>query len=167
MGFTGTLCLNWWTTLHADMTFYLGLKCKIRSCIFFQESEYWNRMEGLKTPNLKEQWARKPEYEVGSSSESLQNGSITPKFPVGPRAYKNMVSTPIAVVGRPPHGRWLVLLLIFLFFYWKTSVSLWLNIYFEMDMMWWAKQDILWMGSLLFIKFIKQMNASHKDSLIT
>ncbi|XP_071791346.1 uncharacterized protein [Asterias amurensis] len=69
------------------------------------ESEYWNRMEGLKSPNPKEQWARKPEQQdYNSSSESLQNGGVTPRFPVGPKAYKNMLCTPIAIVGRPPHG---------------------------------------------------------------
>ncbi|XP_038047143.1 tensin-like isoform X5 [Patiria miniata] len=67
------------------------------------ESEYWDRMEGLKTPNLKEQWSRKPEYDVGSSNESLPNGGATPRFPVGPKAYKNMMWTPLATV-RPPHG---------------------------------------------------------------
>ncbi|XP_022079391.1 tensin-like isoform X3 [Acanthaster planci] len=67
------------------------------------ENEYWDRMEGLKTPNLKEQWIRKPEFDIESSNESLPNGSVTPKFPVGPKAYKNMIWTPLATV-RPPHG---------------------------------------------------------------
>ena len=62
-------------------------------------------MEGLKSPNPKEQWARKPEQQdYNSSSESLQNGGVTPRFPVGPKAYKNMLCTPIAIVGHPPHG---------------------------------------------------------------
>ncbi|XP_041468237.1 tensin-1-like isoform X6 [Lytechinus variegatus] len=62
-----------------------------------KESEFWNRKDGLKSPEPPK------EYDLSSSTESI-SGSKTPKFPVGPRAYANMTKTFIVKTGAPPHG---------------------------------------------------------------
>lgn len=67
------------------------------SSLISQETEYWNRKDGLKSQEPPK------EYDLSSSSESI-SGPKTPKFPVGPRAYANMTKTFIVNTGAPPHG---------------------------------------------------------------